>query len=100
MLLAITDRSLSPFGFTRRIEKSGFLLADITLCLDLDDLFFQGHDLGQVELHLPVSRRRRGRCCRQFPHPSPQHALRHAEAARCLRHRHTLIRHKPDGFNL
>jgi hypothetical protein len=45
MLSAIIDRSLSPFGFTRRFEKSGFLLANITLCLDLDDLFLQGRDL-------------------------------------------------------
>jgi hypothetical protein len=81
------------------LKKGGLLLADIMIHPELDD-FFQGRNLGQAGPHLPVSGKGHGRFSRRLPCPPAQHALHHVEVEHGLSHRHTSIRHKPDGFNL
>lgn len=50
-------------------------LEDVTYRPEPGDLFLQRSDLGQFRVQLPVPGKDRGRRCRQFPHPAPQHAL-------------------------
>jgi len=67
---------------------------DVTLRLELGDLFLQGRDLGQFQALLAIAGDRRGWRHRRFTHPPPQHTLCQFQIPACLGHRHAPLGHE------
>jgi len=68
---------------------------DVTLRLELGDLFLQGRDLGQIGTLLAIAGERRGLRRRRYTHPPPQNTLYQLEIPACMGHRHA-----PLGYDL
>jgi len=77
-----------------RAKKAAAFLGDVTLRLELGDLFLQGRNLGQLGALLAIPGKRRGWCLGCLRHPSPQYALGQFQIPARLGDRNAPLRHQ------